>query len=151
MKKKIKKEEEAVRLVLQNPTSFIKSLREDTNVIISVNPVKVDVMREVFTYDDDEDEIVSREYQILANEVVRISDEAISPPQSIKMNKGALQYYKSYHLTARFDANIKKGDILIREDGERFIVQDINILYADGFERANRYRKCGTLGVFVEE
>ena len=129
---------------------FVRTLREDTNAIISVNPFRVNVMREVFVYDENDDEIISVEHKIIGSELVRISDMQVSPPIEFKQNEAILQYYKSYHLTARFDADIKKGDVLIREDGERFVVQDINTLYAEGFSSNNRYRKSGILGILVE-
>jgi len=131
-------------------TPFVQTLREDTNVIISVNPSRVNIMREVFTYDDYDDEIISVDHKIVGSELVRISEMQVSPPQSLKINDATLQYYKSYHLTARFDADIKKGDILIREDEERFIVQDIRTLYAEGFSKNNCYRKAGTLCMLEE-
>ncbi len=129
---------------------FVRTLREDTNAIISVNPLRVNVMREVSIFDENDDEIISVEHKIIGSELVRISDVQVSSPIEFKQNKAILQYYKSYHLTARFNADIKKGDMLIREDGERFVVQDINTLYAEGFSPNNRYRKSGILSIFVE-
>ena len=136
--------------IMQLISPFIKTLREDTISIISVNPSVVDVMREVLTYDDDDEEVIDVSHRIIGSEWVRISDLQVAELQTLKQNDSHVQYYKSHHLTAKYDADIKKGDILIRKDGSKFIVQDINNLYAEGCESSNIYCKSGTLGEFKD-
>lgn len=136
--------------IIKLASPFVRTLREDTNAIISVNPTRVNVMREIPIYDDDDDEIIKIEHTIIGSEIVRISDLNVSSPQAVNLSKSSIQYYKTFHITARFNADLKKGDVLIREDGEKFVVEDINSLYAEGFHETNRYRKSGTLRLFKE-
>mgnify|MGYP006978146615 CR=1 FL=1 len=128
-------------VVMESP--LIKSLKKATETIISYNPCKVQVMRDVPIYDDENEEVVDIDRQLVSNEVVRLSQSSKEFLQTLKINNAHLHYSVCYHLTAYAEANINKGDVLIREDGEMFSVDYITTLYMEGFALGNAYRKTG--------
>jgi len=124
---------------------FVKRMRDETRVIIAVNPCNVQVMREECIYDDDEDEVIDVQKKIVGRERVRISLLEKEKESIVKVTDASLKYVKRYLLTAFFNADIRKGDMLIRDDGATFTVQTLDVLYAEGFSQSGRYRKSGIL------
>ena len=125
----------------------VNYLRRDTKAIISINTSRVSVMREVVEYDEEGDEITNITKKIIAEEKVRIASISSTVPQGLKPTDSTLQYYNSYNLTAKFDSEIIQGDILIREDGKKFIVQYVEKLYLKETTKNYCYRTVGTLGL----